>query len=225
MRCKPLTGSLKVGNFNLYLCDCCITEDRSSASILARSRYSVTKVDNGGPRIWSKSVSVSARKQLFDVVLHHLTRLRVDDEDCVFHKPPASITDFDCFLFSSYLRWVSCIAGPSLKFWICSFLSFCLRQLKIPKVRRRALVVAIPKPWKPVEDLQSYRPISLLWAPYKILEKLIYYRVKPMVDPLLPKEQAGFRPGKSNVEQVVLPKQSFEDSFEEKRRPVSCLSI
>ena len=65
-------------------------------------------------------------------------------------------------------------AGPGLKSWLCGFLSFCLRQLKIPKVWRRALVVSIPRPSKPVEDPKSYRPISLLCVPYKILERMIY---------------------------------------------------
>ena len=46
-------------------------------------------------------------------------------------------------------------AGTGLKFWLSGFLSSCLRQLKIPKVWKRALVVAIPKPSKPVEDPQS----------------------------------------------------------------------
>ena len=53
-------------------------------------------------------------------------------------------------------------AGPGLKSWLRDFLSSCLRQLKISKVRRGALVVAILKPSKPIEDQQSYRPISLL---------------------------------------------------------------
>ena len=56
-------------------------------------------------------------------------------------------------------------AGPGLKFWLRGFLSSCLRQFKIPKIWRRALVVAIPKRSKPVEDPQSYRLISLLCVP------------------------------------------------------------
>ena len=70
-------------------------------------------------------------------------------------------------------------AGASLKSWLCGFLSSCLHHLKIPKIWRRALVVAIPKPMKPVEDPKSYRPISLLCVPYKILERLIYTRIEP----------------------------------------------
>ena len=62
------------------------------------------------------------------------------------------------------------------------------------------MVVAIPKPKKPVEDPKSYRPISLFCVPYKILERLIHVRVEPIVDPLLPREQAGFRRGRSTVD-------------------------
>ena len=75
-----------------------------------------------------------------------------------------------------------------------------------------------PKPGKPVGDPKSYRPISLLCVHYKILERLIYARVEPLIDPLLPKEQAGFRRGKSTVDQVVLLTQNIEDSFEAKKK-------
>ena len=91
-------------------------------------------------------------------------------------------------------------AGPGLKFWQRGFLFSCLRPLKIPKIWKRALMVVIPKPSKPVEDPQSYRPIFLLCVLYKILERLIYHGVEPIVDPLLPKEQVGFRHGKSTVD-------------------------
>ena len=47
-------------------------------------------------------------------------------------------------------------AGAALKSWLRDFISSCLRRLKIPKIWRRALVVAIPKPAKPVGDSKSY---------------------------------------------------------------------
>ena len=109
-------------------------------------------------------------------------------------------------------------AGAALKSWLREFISSCLRRLKIPKIWRRALVVAIPKPGKPVGDPKSYRPISLLCVSYKILKRLIYARVELLIDPLLPKEQAGFRRGKSTVDQVVLLTQNIEDSFEAKKQ-------
>ena len=109
-------------------------------------------------------------------------------------------------------------AGAAFKFWLRDFLSSCSRRLKIAKIWRRVLAVAIPKTAKPVGDPKSYRPISLLCVPYKILERLIYARVERLIDPLLPKEQAGFRCGNSTVDQVVLLTQNIEDSFEAKKK-------
>ena len=43
-------------------------------------------------------------------------------------------------------------AGPGLNFWLCGFIFSCLHLLKILKVWERAMVVAIPKLSKPVED-------------------------------------------------------------------------
>ena len=108
-------------------------------------------------------------------------------------------------------------AGAALKSWLRGFLSFCLRHLKIPKVWRRALEITISKLKKPVENPKSYRPISLLCVPYKILERLIHARVEPNVDPLLPKEQTGFRRGRSTVDQTALFTRNIENSFEAKK--------
>ena len=109
-------------------------------------------------------------------------------------------------------------AGAALNSWLRDFISSSLRRLKISKIWRRALVVAIPKPGKPVGYPKNYRPISLLCVPYKILERLIYACVEPLIDPLIPKEQAGFRRGKSTVDKVFLLTQNIEDSFEAKKK-------
>ena len=74
---------------------------------------------------------------------------------------------------------------------------------------------------KPVGDPKSYRPTSLLCVPYKILERLIYARAEPLIDPLLPKQQAGFRSRKSTVDQVVLVTKNIDDSFEAKKKAVA----
>ena len=109
-------------------------------------------------------------------------------------------------------------AGAALKSWLNKFLSSCMRLLRLPKIWRRAKVVAIPKPKKPLEDPRSYRPISLLCIPFKILERLIYTRAEKIIDPLLPQEQAGFRRGRSTVDQVTLLTQEIEDSFSAKQK-------
>jgi len=59
-------------------------------------------------------------------------------------------------------------------------------------------------------DPKSYRPVFLLCVPFKILERLIYARVETITDP---QEQAGFRHGRSAVDQVTLLTQDIEDSF------------
>jgi len=67
-----------------------------------------------------------------------------------------------------------------------------MRQLKIPKIWSSEPIVAIPQPEKPLGDPKIYRPISLLCVLFKFLERLICTRVKPIIDPLIPREQAGF---------------------------------
>ena len=88
----------------------------------------------------------------------------------------------------------------------------------LPKIWRRALVVAILKPKKPIKDPKSYRPISLLCIPFKILARFIYTRIEPIVDPLLPREQADFRHERSTVDQVTLVIQEIEESFSANRK-------
>ena len=82
--------------------------------------------------------------------------------------------------------------GAAQKSCINHFLSSYTHQLKIPKIWRRALVVAIPKLMKPPGEAKSYyRPMSLLCVPFKIMERLTNARIESIVDPLLPQKQAG----------------------------------
>jgi len=98
------------------------------------------------------------------------------------------------------------------------FATSCMRQLKIPRISRRALIVAIPKPEKPMGGPMSYRPISLLCVPFKILERLIYACVEAIIDPLLPQEQAGFQHGRSTINQLTMLTQDTEDSISAKKK-------
>ena len=77
---------------------------------------------------------------------------------------------------------------------------------------------AIPRPNKPLEDPKTYRPISLLCVSFKISEKLIYARIEPIIDSLLPREQAGFRRGRSTVDQVSLLIQEIKDDVSAKNK-------
>ena len=59
-------------------------------------------------------------------------------------------------------------AGSAHKSWFWDFLSSCMRHFKIPKIWRRALIFAIPKPEKQLGDANRYRPISLLCVLFEI---------------------------------------------------------
>jgi len=63
------------------------------------------------------------------------------------------------------------------------------------------------------------KPSHIPWyVPFKILERFISARVDPIIDPLLLREQAGFRHGRSTVDQVTLLTQDIEDSFSSKKK-------
>ena len=68
---------------------------------------------------------------------------------------------------------------------------------KVPKIWKFTKVVVVLKLKKPPNVTSSYRPASLLCVPSKLYECLIYNHIQPIVESVLPKEQAGFRPGYS----------------------------
>ena len=73
--------------------------------------------------------------------------------------------------------------------------------------------MVILKPHKPVGNPKSYRPISLLCVPYKVLERLLLARLNPVVDPELPNKQAGFRQGRFTVLQILKLTCDIKESF------------
>ena len=53
-----------------------------------------------------------------------------------------------------------------------------------------------------MQDCSNYRTISLISHLSKVLLKIILNRLKPQIEELLAEEQAGFRKGRSTVEQI-----------------------
>lgn len=86
-------------------------------------------------------------------------------------------------------------------------------QLKV------AQIIMIPKPGKPLEDVKSYRPISLLPFLSKIIEKLLLSRLKPILHAkhLIPDHQFGFREHHATTEQVHRTVQIIRSAFERKQ--------
>ena len=79
-----------------------------------------------------------------------------------------------------------------------------LRIQYYPKLWKLAQIIMLPKPGKDPHQAASYRPISLLPVFSKILEKIIYARLKPIIEKekLIPDHQFGFRNKHSTIEQM-----------------------
>jgi len=77
----------------------------------------------------------------------------------------------------------------------------------------------VPKPGKPINDVISHRPITLLPIPSKIFEKLLLKRLRSDVDlsALLPDYQFGFRAGHSTIHQTHRIVHEIVKSLEGKR--------
>ena len=69
-----------------------------------------------------------------------------------------------------------------------------------------------------MDDPRSYRPISLICVPYKLLECLLLFQFEPVVDPQLPTQQGGFRRGRCTVQQVVKLTSDIEESYDGRRK-------
>ena len=69
----------------------------------------------------------------------------------------------------------------------------------------------IRKPGKPLDNPNSYRPISLLCCRYTLLERLLLTRLAYIFGSVIPPEQAGFRK-KRNTCDKVLALTSYIDS-------------
>lgn len=74
-------------------------------------------------------------------------------------------------------------------------------------------MIAILKPDKPANEPSSYKPISLLPTVYKVFERLILYRIQPILENVLSIEQAGFR---ACCDQVLALTTYIENGYQRK---------
>ena len=65
----------------------------------------------------------------------------------------------------------------------------------------QSLIITLPKKGN-LQLCQNYRTISLISHPSKVMLKIILNRLKPQAEEILAEEQAGFRSGRSTVEQI-----------------------
>ena len=107
--------------------------------------------------------------------------------------------------------------GSKAKAWTLALINKCAETCTVPKIWRKARVVALLKPGKDPTSKKSYRPISLLCILYKLYERLVLARISPIVEGQLTADQAGFRSGRSCCDQLLNLTQYIEDGFERKQ--------
>lgn len=87
-----------------------------------------------------------------------------------------------------------------------------------PSQWKVASIIVIPKPGKPPEKVESYRPISLLPILSKVFEKLLLKRLRPIIKEknLIPNHQFGFRQDHATIEQVHRVTNTIRQSLEKR---------
>ena len=88
-----------------------------------------------------------------------------------------------------------------------------------PSAWKQSTIIPILKPEKPSDSPSSYRPISLTSCTSKLFERMVLGRLTYFLElhDILSPVQAGFRPGRSTVDQVLLLSQSIADSFHQSK--------
>ena len=84
-----------------------------------------------------------------------------------------------------------------------------------PSTWKQSTIIPILKSGKSSDSPSSYRTIALTSCTFKLFERMILGRLTYFLEQqdILSPVQAGFRPGRSTVDQVLLLSQSIADSF------------
>ena len=93
----------------------------------------------------------------------------------------------------------------------------CLKEGSFPAEWKIQKLVLIPKTGKPIGEPASYRPICLLNTIGKVLERVIYNRLYPLIDSdgYLSNRQFGFRKARSAVDATKLVFELARKAYDE----------
>ena len=147
------------------------------------------------------------------LVQRRLHSFRVD-RDLVPQFTPLSVTDAIQRAGQSTARGPDGISyahlrhlGPHAISALCDLFNHSIRLNVIPSIWKLASIIPLLKPGKPPTSPSSYRPISLLSNPAKILERLVLDKIAPFI-PTSP-SQHGFKPLHSTTSLLTSLSQSI----------------
>ena len=144
---------------------------------------------------------------------------------------PFSLTELStaiCNLSSSTASGSDQIAYPLLKHLpepeqlvLLSLFNRSWHSHTFPSCWKPTTIIPIHKPGKPTSSPSYFRPISFTSCISKLFERLILSRLTFHLESnhLLSTCQAGFRPGRSPLDQILTLSQSIWDGFQKKKPP------
>ena len=175
--------------------------------------------------------SVSQPKALRSRARGYLSELRRATCSVEFHSSfcsPFSPTEFVAAasnLSSSTATGPDKVAYPMLKHLPRSGMDFLLHIFNLswsshffPSIWKTSSITPIHKMGKPLDSPASFRPISLTCVS-KLFERIILSRLLFFLESnsILSPRQAGFRPGRSTLDQILFLSQSISDGFNKPR--------
>ena len=140
--------------------------------------------------------------------------------------PPAEFHAAASNLSSSTATGPDKVAYPMLKHLPRSGMDFLLHIFNLswsshsfPSISKTSSIVPIHKMGKPLDSSASFRPISLTSCVSKLFERIILSRLLFFLEynSIPSPRQAGFRPGRSTVEQILYFSQSISNGFNKPR--------
>ena len=106
---------------------------------------------------------------------------------------------------------------------IHGFCSEVYSSLTPPKQWTTSVIIPLPKKGD-LSLMTNYRGISLLSIAAKVYNKILLNRIRDYVDPILRKNQAGFRPGRSCAQQIHILRRIME-GFQDYQLPLTVTFI
>ena len=191
---------------------------RESASVYAgylRSHLSVSQ---------PKALRSRARGYLSEI-----RRVTCSEESHSSFCSPFSFAEFLAAasnLSSSSATGPDKVAYPMLKHLPRSGMDFLLYIFNLswsshsfPSIWKTSSIIPIYKMGKPLDSPTSFRPISLTFCVSKLFERIILFLLLFFLESnsILSLRQAGFRPGRSTLDQILYLSQSISDGFNKPR--------